>query len=113
MSDTSTIAEATKENFWDLVGTGTVLVDVWGPDCRPCLALMPAVASLAERQADWLSVVKLEAPKARRLCMELKVMSMPAFILFQDGQEKARLSDPALNVMQLNQWVNEQKKEVS
>jgi hypothetical protein len=45
--------------------------------------------------------------------MELKVMSMPAFILFQDGKEKARLSDPALNVMQLNEWVNEQKEEVS
>src|SRR5579862_6567646 len=96
MGDTSTVVEATRESFRDLVASGTVLVDVWGPDCQPCLALNPHVQALAERLANQMQVVKLEAPKARRLCMELSIMGMPAFLLFRDGEEVARLSDPAL-----------------
>ncbi len=113
MSDTSTIVEATRENFRDLVATGTVLVDVWGPDCRPCLALFPHVETLAEKYSGQIRVVKLEAPKARRLCMELSIMGMPAFLLFRDGQEVARLADPALTPLRLNQWLDEQREGVS
>ena len=40
---TDLVAEATKETFRDLVADGLVLVDVWGPDCQTCLALMPLV----------------------------------------------------------------------
>ncbi|MGH9124559.1 MAG: thioredoxin family protein [Acidimicrobiales bacterium] len=113
MGDTATVVEATRENFRDLVAGGTVLVDVWGPDCQPCLALNPHVKALAERCEGQMQVVKLEAPKARRLCMELSVMGMPSFLLFKDGEEVARLSDPALTPLRLNEWVDEQLKEVS
>lgn len=113
MSATPTIVEATRENFRDLVAEGTVLVDVWGPDCRPCLALMPHVEALAQRYDGQVRVVKLEAPKARRLCMELGIMGMPAFVLFRDGEEVARLADPALSADRLDKWVEEQLKEVS
>jgi len=113
MSDTSTIVEATRDNFRELVAQGTVLVDVWGPDCRPCLALFPHVEALAEKYAGEIQVVKLEAPKARRLCMELSIMGMPAFLLFRDGAEVARLSDPALTPLRLHQWVEQQREEVS
>ena len=40
--------EATRESFDELVESGTTLVDVWGPDCRPCLALMPHVEKVAQ-----------------------------------------------------------------
>jgi thioredoxin-like negative regulator of GroEL len=113
MSDTSTIVEATRENFRELVAEGTVLVDVWGPDCRPCLALFPHVETLAEKYAGEIQVIKLEAPKARRLCMELSIMGMPAFLLFRDGTEIARLSDSALTPLRLNQWLDEQREGVS
>jgi thioredoxin 1 len=113
MSDTATVVEATRDNFKELVAEGTVLVDVWGPDCRPCLALMPHVEKLAEKYAGQVQVVKLEAPKARRLCMELSIMGMPAFLLFRDGAEVARLSDSALTPLALNQWVNQQLEGVS
>jgi thioredoxin-like negative regulator of GroEL len=113
MSETTAITEATRENFRDLVAAGTVLVDVWGPDCRPCLALLPHVEALAEKLAPEMKIIKLEAPKARRLCMELQIMGMPAFLLFRDGEEVARLSDPAMTPLRLNQWVDEQRKGVS
>jgi thioredoxin-like negative regulator of GroEL len=103
------ISEATKETFRDLVAEGQVLVDVWGPDCQPCLAMMPTVEKLAEESGGSLRVVKLEAPKARRLCMELKVMGLPAFLLFRDGQEVARINGPQVNADALTTWLDDNK----
>ena len=100
------VMEATREDFRDLVADGVVLVDVWGPSCATCLALMPKVEALAEARDD-LRVVKLEAPKARRLCIELKLMGLPAFLLFRDGEEVARLADPDLEPAQLDAWLDE------
>ena len=100
------VMEATREDFHDLVADGVVLVDVWGPSCAPCLALMPHVEALAGAR-DWLRVVKLEAPKARRLCIELQVMGLPAFLLYRDGEEVARLSAPDLGPDRLLAWLDE------
>jgi thioredoxin-like negative regulator of GroEL len=98
------IVEATRESFRELVAEGTVLVDVWGPQCRPCIALMPHVERIAAAYPD-LTVVKLEAPKARRICIELRVMSMPTFLLFRDGEEIDRITDPDLRPAQLEEWL--------
>jgi thioredoxin 1 len=111
------LSEATRENFDELVASGTTLVDVWGPDCRPCIALMPHVEKLAEERADELKVVKLEAPKARRVCINLKVHGLPTFLLMKDGEEVSRLSASTISPTQLNDWLdkslNEMKEEVS
>ena len=110
------LTEATRENFDELVESGTTLVDVWGPDCRPCLALMPHVEKLAEARDD-LQVVKLEAPKARRVCIKLGVHALPTFLLLQDGEEVSRLSASTISPTQLNDWldksVEEMREEVS
>ena len=109
---TDLVSEATKENFRELVADGQVLVDVWGPDCQPCLRMMPHVAKLAEESGGSLRVVKLEAPKARRLCMELKVMGLPAFLLFRNGEEVARINGPQVTEDTLTKWLEEnQSKE--
>ncbi len=100
------VADATAENFRDLVAEGTVLVDVWGPDCAPCVALGPHVEAIAEERPD-VRVLKLEAPTARRLCMELKIMGMPAFLLFRDGEELSRLHDPQLSADKLRAWLDD------
>jgi thioredoxin-like negative regulator of GroEL len=100
----TTLTEATRENFFDLVADGEVLVDVWGPSCTRCLALLPHVEALAARRTE-LRIVKLEAPKARRVCMELRLMGLPAFLLYRDGREVARLTDPNLTAAQLDEWL--------
>ena len=110
------VSEATRENFDDLVASGTALVDVWGPECRPCLALMPHVEKLAQAHDD-LTVVKLEAPKARRVCIRLQVHALPTFLLMHDGQEVARLSASTISPTELNDWLDkslgEMREEVS
>lgn len=96
--------DATTETFDDLVGSGLVLVDVWAESCRPCVALAPHMASIADTNPD-LTVVKLDASKARRLCMSLQVRGLPTILLFRDGQEVARLSEPSLVADQVDAWL--------
>ena len=110
------VSEATRENFDELVASGTALVDVWGPDCRPCLALKPHVEKLADDHDD-IKVVMLEAPKARRVCIRLQVHALPTFLLMHDGEEVSRLSASTISPAQLNDWLDksldEMKEEVS
>ena len=105
------VSEATRENFDELVASGTTLVDVWGPECRPCLALKPHVEKLAEARDD-LSVVMLEAPKARRVCIRLKVHGLPTFLLMRDGEEVARLAASTISPTQLNDWLDKSLDEM-
>jgi len=109
---TGQVVEATRETFHDLVAAPLVLVDVWGPACQPCLALMPAVERLAASRPQ-LMVVKLEAPKARRLCIELRVMGLPAFLLFREGKEAARLAAADLDAATLERWLDETLDELT
>ena len=57
--------DATVETFEDLVAQGNVLLDVWGPECAPCLALMPAVEALEEKFSGRITLLKLNAPENR------------------------------------------------
>ncbi|HZS20463.1 MAG TPA: thioredoxin family protein [Pseudonocardiaceae bacterium] len=98
------VMDATKENFDELVGSGLVLVDVWAESCRPCVALAPHMESIASDNPD-LTVIKLDASKARRLVMSLQVRGLPTILLFSDGQEVDRISDPNLNADQLDAWL--------
>jgi thioredoxin-like negative regulator of GroEL len=98
------VLDATRENFDELVGSGVVLVDVWAESCRPCVVLGPHMESIASGNPD-LTVVKLDASKARRLCMSLQVRGLPTILLLHDGQEVARISEPNLTVEQVDTWL--------
>lgn len=100
----ASVMDATKETFEDCVSTGLVLVDVWAESCRPCVSLAPRVAEIAADRPE-LQVVKLDAAKARRLCMKYGVSGLPTFILFREGQEVARLTDASLTPAKLDKWL--------
>jgi thioredoxin-like negative regulator of GroEL len=91
-ASTGNLVEATVETFDDLVREGNVLVDVWGPDCAPCMAMMPAVEQLAERYAGEVRVVKLNAPENRKVCRDLRVAGLPAYVTMRDGVEVERVT---------------------
>jgi thioredoxin 1 len=101
------VTDATKETFEGLVSSGLVLVDVWAQSCQPCVALAPRVAEIAAERPK-LDVVKLDAAKARRLCMAYQVRGLPTFLLFRDGQEVDRLTDTSLTPAGLDKWLAEQ-----
>ena len=53
---------------------------------------MPQVEALGTTYAGKIKMTKVEAPKNRRLCLQLKVLSLPTYLLFKDGTEVERLS---------------------
>ncbi len=100
----SDVVHATKDSFDDLVGEGLVLIDVWADSCRPCVALAPHMEAVADSHPE-LTVVKLDASKARRQCMALQVRGLPTLLLYQDGHEVARITDPNLVAEQVDKWL--------
>ena len=72
-----------------------MLVDIWGPQCQPCLALMPAVEALAETYGDRVRFLKVNAPDNRKVCRDLRVAGLPAYLTMRDGVEVERLTSNA------------------
>ena len=79
--------EASVESFGELTASGAVVIDFWGPRCQPCLALMPQVEELEQQHADLVKVVKVNATEQRKICRELRVLSLPTFVFMKDGKE--------------------------
>ena len=73
-----------------------VMVDFWGPQCKPCLALMPTVDRLEEQYASKIKVAKVNAVENRMLCARLRVMGLPAYLFYKDGIETKRLTGEIL-----------------
>ena len=78
-----------------------VLVDFWGPQCTPCLALMPHVEGLAEKYGEKVKISKVDASKNRRLCLNLRVMGLPTFLFYKNGKEVDRLSGGDLKIVDI------------
>ncbi len=53
---------------------------------------MPQVEALGTKYDGRIKVTKVEAPKNRRLCLDLKVLSLPTYIFYKGGKELDRLS---------------------
>lgn len=81
--------------------SGVVLVDFWGPLCKPCIALMPGVEEIEKDLAGRLKVGKVNSMQNRMLCARLRVMSLPTFIVYKDGEEKTRLTGEDLKPAQI------------
>ena len=101
--------ELDRDNYENetLQAAQPVLVDFWGEQCKPCLALTPAVEGIEKDYTGRLKVGKVEAPKNRMLCARLRVMSLPTFILYKDGSESKRLTGESITPGDLRAAVEE------
>jgi thioredoxin 1 len=84
-------AEVTKSE-------GPVVVDLWGPKCGPCLALMPDVETLAGEYTGKIKFGKLNVMENRRLAITLKVMGVPTFLFYKGGEQKERITGDQVTV---------------
>jgi len=82
------VIELTKENFDQevLEYSGVVFVDFWGPKCEQCLELLPEIEAFAQRNADKAKFCKLDTSLSRRLSIAQKVMGLPAFVFYVNGE---------------------------
>jgi thioredoxin 1 len=97
--------DATVDTFERLVSKGEVLVDVWGPECQPCLRLMPEVEALGEKYADRIRLIKVNAPENRQVCRDLRVAGLPAYLTMRDGVEVERLTSVATTPGQIEEAI--------
>jgi thioredoxin 1 len=97
--------DATVETFGGLVAEGEVLVDIWGPGCQPCLRLMPAVEALGEKYGDRIRLIKVNAPENRKVCRDLRVAGLPAYLTMRDGVEVERLTSATTTPEQIEEAI--------
>ena len=88
------LLELTKDNFDEEVTNyeGVVFVDFWSPKCVPCMNLLPDVEAFAEKNSGKAKFCKLDTAGNRRLAIAQKVMGLPTFIYYKNG-EKAQTYD--------------------
>ena len=75
-----------------------VVLDFWGPQCGPCLALLPEVEKLAAELDGKVKICKVNVQGNRRLCINLKVMGVPSFLFMKGGEVLEKLSGDDVNI---------------
>lgn len=74
------------------------VVDLWGPQCAPCLALMPDVEKLAAEFDGKVKFCKLNVAENRRQAITLKVMGVPTILFYKNGEMVDRITGEEVNL---------------
>lgn len=80
------VLNITKDNFKKevLEGKKKVLIDFWAAWCGPCKIVSPLVAEIATERNDVI-VGKINIDENQDLASEFGVMSIPTFLVFENG----------------------------
>jgi thioredoxin 1 len=83
--------QVTDETFAEdvLASPVPVIVDFWAPWCRPCDAIEPHLAAIADANAEAVRVVRLNVDENVGVAGRYGVLSLPTVVLFSDGEAKA------------------------
>jgi thioredoxin 1 len=63
-----------------------VFIDFYAPWCAPCRKMMPMIDSLKTEYHGRIAVIKINADASKQLVREIRLPSVPYFVLFQNGQ---------------------------
>ncbi|TNE56458.1 MAG: thioredoxin [Bacteroidetes bacterium] len=77
-----------KSSFQTLINSGTmVLLDFHATWCGPCRAMVPVLDALKDDLGDRVHIYKIDVDENTDLAVQMKVMGVPTFVLFRQGQE--------------------------
>jgi len=78
----------TDANFDQAVASSNLplLVDFWADWCMPCKMMAPVVETLARDYSGRAYFAKIDTDRNRATSMRFSVMSIPNFVLFQNGR---------------------------
>ena len=82
------VAEVTDSDFGtQVLGSDLpVLVEFTADWCPPCRQMGPVLSALAFEEGDRLKVVQLDVDTNPETTNAYKVLSMPTFMVFRDGE---------------------------
>ena len=67
-----------------------VLVDFFATWCGPCRMMAPTIEEVAQEMQGKASVYKIDVDEAPEVAQQFGIMSVPTFIVFENGQPKAK-----------------------
>jgi thioredoxin 1 len=82
------VTEVTDADFEaEVIGADRpVLVEFTADWCPPCRQMAPVLRALASEEGDRLKVVQLDVDHNPLTTNAYKVLSMPTFLVFRDGE---------------------------
>jgi thioredoxin 1 len=90
---TDQIVPLTTEDFEEAIRSSPspMLVDFWAEWCGPCAAYEPIVAEVASEGAGRYRVGRVDIAADPELAERCGVRTIPALVLFQDGEITKRI----------------------
>ena len=73
-----------RDEFYELIKEGTVLVDFFATWCGPCKMLSPVLEQLSE-EVDTL-ILKVDVDEAGAVAAQFGIQAVPTLMLFKNGQ---------------------------
>jgi len=86
------VKELNEKNFDSEVGKGKVIVDFFAPWCGPCKMMGPVFEELSsEIDSSEVKFAKVNTEEHPNLAQRYAIMSIPCFVVFNDGEEVERI----------------------
>ena len=91
-SDSPSILNLNEGNFADSIAEGVVLVDFWASWCGPCQRQGQIINEMVDSMPEGAKIAKVNVDEAKELAEQFKISGIPAWVVFQSGQEVERLT---------------------
>ena len=74
-----------KEEFYELVNNGVLVVDFYADWCGPCRMLSPVMEELASQYEGKATFAKLNVDNVEEIPAKYRIMSIPCVVFIKDG----------------------------
>ena len=76
-----------RSSFQDIIQSSVpVLVDFYADWCAPCRAQAPILKQVKDELGQGVKIVKIDVDKNPALATKYQIRSIPALLIFRDGQ---------------------------
>lgn len=81
-----------EKTIEEIVSTqSVVLVDFYANWCEPCKWVVPVLENVQRHFNGKISIQKIDIDKHVEIARDIKIMSVPTLVLFQNGKEVWRM----------------------